>query len=77
MAIKILTLDEARHTERLAAKYNESCFVKTGLAMDDFFCDNSGKRIPIASACAAVVLLPSENHPNYQHQVNMLEKYVA
>lgn len=77
MSIKILTLDEAHHTERLAAKYNEACFVQTGLALADYYCDNSGKQIPIGSVCAAVVLLPSESHPNYQHQVNMLGEYIA
>lgn len=76
MSIKVLTVEEAKQTEARARAYGEVCEVLVGKAKDNYFCDNSSEPIPKGSQCAAVMVLPYKEHPNYQHQLNMLAEYV-
>lgn len=76
MSIKILTLEEAEKTILSCAKYNECCEVVRGIAPCLYYCDNSGVEINIGDECAAVLILPSKKHHNYEHQLNLLPTYV-
>lgn len=76
MSIKILTLKEAAKTQAVAKQYGE-CFEQViGTAVADYICDNSNDQIPKGTQCAAVMILPFRNHPNYEHQKAMLHEYV-
>lgn len=76
MSIKILTLSEAKETKARCQKYGECCEVKIGLAKTDYQSDNSGDIIERGSLCAVVLVLPSQNHPNYKHQMGMMKEYI-
>lgn len=76
MSIKILTLKEAEITQDRCRIYGEVCEMLVGKAKADYFCDNSGDFIPRGEECAAVMVLTSTNHPNYEHQKNMLKEYI-
>lgn len=76
MSIKILTTEEAKETEKICQKYGEVFESVSGKAKEDYFCDNTGVEIPKGSICVAVLVLPSKDHFNYQHQKNLLSTYV-
>lgn len=76
MSLKILTVEEAKKTQEIADKYGEFCVYKVGKAKQAFICDHSGTRIPLHGECAAVVILPSKDHPNAQHQCDMMDEYI-
>lgn len=76
MSIKIVTLEEADHTEKLCNKYGEFFHKKVGKANQDYVCDNSGVPIPKGTECAAIIVLPDASHPNCQWQINLLGDYV-
>lgn len=76
MSIKILTLEEALETRKLCEKYGEVFEQIEGKAKQDYICDNSGASIPKGSPCAAVLVLPSRSHFNFEHQKAMLVDYV-
>lgn len=77
MAIRIVTLEEARGLALLAKEYGEVCDKVIGRAKADYRCDISGELIPKGAICAVAVILPSKRHVNYEHQKGMLEKYVT
>lgn len=76
MAIKILTLPEAKHTRELCDKYGEAFEMVQGIAPQDYICDNSGQVIHAGDECAVVLVLPSRKHHNYEHQLAMLSNYI-
>lgn len=76
MSIKILTIKEAEETKKRAMQYGEVCEMITGKAKSSYFCDNSGEKIDQGSECAVVLVLPSRDHFNYDHQKAMLQEYV-
>lgn len=76
MSIKILTIKEAKETELVAKQYNEHFEAVIGKAKQDYICDNSGEEIPEGEYCAAVLILPTKKHPNYEHQKNMLGDFL-
>jgi hypothetical protein len=76
MSIKILTIPEAEQYKKIAEKYGEAFEWEIGLAKQDYYCDNSGVEIPKGTRCAAVMVLPDDKHPNYDHQKNMLRNYL-
>ena len=77
MAIRIVTLAEADRTVERCAHFREACEVLRGLAKRDYLCDNTNAEIPEGTMCAAVVVLPSTSHHNWEHQVSMLPRYVT
>ena len=76
MAIRIVTVAEAERTIARCAHYKEAYEALFGAAKKDYLCDNSNERIPAGTRCAAIVVLPSKEHHNWQHQVSMLPQYV-
>jgi len=76
MAIKIVTVEEASKVEDLCKKYNEAFEKVIGKAKKDYYCDHTGVEIPAMTKCAVIMVLPSKNHPNYEHQKQMLNDYV-
>lgn len=76
MSLKILTVQEAEKTQKVADRFGEFCVYKVGKAKQQFFCDHTGANIPAGTECAAVVILPSKNHPNAQHQCDMMGEYI-
>lgn len=76
MAIKILTLKELQVTIGRCMKYGEVYEYITGKAVTDYHCDNSDEFIAKGTECAAIMVLTHKDHPNYEHQKNMLKNYV-
>jgi hypothetical protein len=76
MAIKILTIEEAKETKELAEKYGEVCEVVEGVAPINYVCDNTGVEIKRGERCASVLLLPNKEHHNYEHQLALLRHYI-
>lgn len=77
MSLRIVTTDEAKIMQEVAKKHGELCDVRIGPALRDYICDNSGEVIPAGTMCAAVILLPDDSHPNYEHQRRMMADFVG
>lgn len=77
MGIRIVIPEEAEKMRKVAEQYGEAFEQEIGKAKQDYWCDNSGVLIPQGTECAAIMVLPDDSHPNYEHQKNMLRSYLA
>lgn len=68
MARKILCPDCEKEVSSLASKYRELFESMKGIAQNKMRCDDCGSTILYADICFACVLLPNNQHSNYESQ---------
>lgn len=76
MSIVIVTVEQSKILAERAKRYGEVAEALIGKARQDYVCDHTNEDIPAGTECAAVVLLPDNKHPNYQHQIEMRKEYI-
>ena len=77
MAIKILTVEQAKKTKDLAQKFGELYAELKGKALSDLICDFSGQEIKQGSECVVVALCNEHQQDIFEENKQRLYMYVG